>query len=308
MSAGLSVTLAEKLAASSDAMKIWRDRWPRRAGRSPGVQARFQGVFGADACRGQHPRAAERRGRDPESGAMLSDAGTDPEMKASAEEEAQALKQRAPDLEQKIRVLLVPKDEADDLKVILEVRAGVGGDEVALFARELFDMYRNDALVKRWKFEQMDVSETGLGGDSKATAKINGRGVFARLNSNRRAPGAARAGDRGRRPGSYLRGHRGGAAGSGRGRYPDRGQGPAHRRCPRRRSRRPIGEHDRHAVRITHIPTGRCGCRRRTRNPSTRTRPRRSKVLVLPRSYEANSGRRRRPSARRARKSQAGSG
>ncbi len=61
------------------------------------------------------------------------------------------------------------------------MRAGVGGDEAALFARELFDMYRNYALLKRWKFEQMDVSETGLGGYSKATAEINGRGVFARL-------------------------------------------------------------------------------------------------------------------------------
>ena len=114
-------------------------------------------------------------------GAMLTDAGTDPEMKALAEEELQTLKQRVPELEQKVRILLVPKDEADDRNVILEVRAGVGGDEAALFARELFDMYRNYALLKRWKFEPMDVSETGLGGYSKATAEINGRGVFARL-------------------------------------------------------------------------------------------------------------------------------
>jgi peptide chain release factor 1 len=102
-------------------------------------------------------------------------------MKALAAEEMETLKQRVPDLEQRIRVLLVPKDEADDRNVILEVRAGVGGDEAALFARELFDMYRNYALLKRWKFEQMDISETGLGGYSKATAEINGRGVFARL-------------------------------------------------------------------------------------------------------------------------------
>jgi peptide chain release factor 1 len=113
--------------------------------------------------------------------AMLAEAGTDPEMKALAEEEMQTLRHRIPELEQKVKILLVPKDEADDRNVILEVRAGVGGDEAALFARELFDMYRNYALLKRWKFEPMDVSETGLGGYSKATAEINGRGVFARL-------------------------------------------------------------------------------------------------------------------------------
>ena len=113
--------------------------------------------------------------------AMLADAGTDPEMKALAEEESQTLKQRLPELEQKVRILLVPKDEADDRNVILEVRAGVGGDEAALFGRELFEMYRNYSLLKRWKFEQMDVSETGLGGYSKATAEIHGRGVYARL-------------------------------------------------------------------------------------------------------------------------------
>jgi peptide chain release factor 1 len=113
--------------------------------------------------------------------AMLTEPGTDAEMKALAEEEMQTLKQRVPELEQKVRVLLVPKDEADDRNVILEVRAGVGGDEAALFARELYEMYRNYAQLKRWKFEPMDVSETGLGGYSKATAEINGRGVFARL-------------------------------------------------------------------------------------------------------------------------------
>jgi len=109
------------------------------------------------------------------------EAGTDPEMKALAEEELQTLRQRVPELEQKVRILLVPKDEADERNVILEVRAGTGGDEAALFARELFEMYRNYAQLKRWKFEQMDVSETGLGGYSKATAEVNGRGVFARL-------------------------------------------------------------------------------------------------------------------------------
>jgi peptide chain release factor 1 len=114
-------------------------------------------------------------------GAMLAEPGTDADMKALAEEELRALKQRLPDLEQRIKLLLLPKDEADERNVILEVRAGTGGDEAALFARELFEMYRFYAQARRWKFEPMDISETGLGGYSKASAEISGRGVFARL-------------------------------------------------------------------------------------------------------------------------------
>ena len=108
-------------------------------------------------------------------------AGDDPEMKAMAEEEAQSLRERLPELEMRVRMSLVPKDEDDERNAILEVRAGTGGDEAALFAAELFRMYQRYAALRNWKFEIMDISETGIGGFKEANASITGRGVFARL-------------------------------------------------------------------------------------------------------------------------------
>ncbi|QQP90732.1 peptide chain release factor 1 [Skermanella sp. TT6] len=109
--------------------------------------------------------------------AMLSD----PEMRDLAEAEIQALDRRLPELERGIQVLLLPKDEADAKNAILEVRAGTGGEEAALFAAELFQMYQRYAALRGWRFETMDVSETGIGGYKEATASITGRSVFARL-------------------------------------------------------------------------------------------------------------------------------
>jgi peptide chain release factor 1 len=105
----------------------------------------------------------------------------DPEMKELAEAELEALTDRLPALERGIQLLLLPKDEADEKNAILEVRAGTGGEEAALFAAELFEMYRRYAALRGWRFETMDVSETGLGGFKEATASITGRSVFARL-------------------------------------------------------------------------------------------------------------------------------
>ena len=107
--------------------------------------------------------------------------GDDPEMKALAEEELQALKDQLPELEMRVKLSLVPKDADDERNAILEVRAGTGGDEAALFAGELFRMYQRYAALRNWKFEVMDVSETGIGGFKEASASITGRGVFARL-------------------------------------------------------------------------------------------------------------------------------
>jgi peptide chain release factor 1 len=107
--------------------------------------------------------------------------GDDPEMKAMAEEEVQTLRERLPDLEMRVKLSLVPKDADDERNAILEVRAGTGGDEAALFAAELFRMYHRYADLRGWKFELLDLSETGIGGFKEATASIAGRGVFARL-------------------------------------------------------------------------------------------------------------------------------
>lgn len=113
--------------------------------------------------------------------AMMADSATDPDMRALAEDELIALKTRVPELEHKVKLLLLPKDEADERNAILEVRAGTGGEEAALFAAALFRMYARYAALHSWKFEVMDINETGLGGYKEATATITGRNVFARL-------------------------------------------------------------------------------------------------------------------------------
>jgi len=112
---------------------------------------------------------------------MMTDPGADPEMKAMAEEEFYALKERLPILEREVQISLLPKDEADDKNAILEVRAGTGGEEAALFAAELFHMYERYASLRGWRFEILDVNDTGIGGFKEASAAISGKGVFARL-------------------------------------------------------------------------------------------------------------------------------
>lgn len=105
----------------------------------------------------------------------------DAEMKELAEAESRSLKARLPQLEQDLRVMLLPKDAADAKNAILEVRAGTGGDEASLFAAELFRMYQRYADTHGWRFEPISVSDTELGGYKEASALISGRGVFARL-------------------------------------------------------------------------------------------------------------------------------
>ncbi|MDE2167090.1 MAG: peptide chain release factor 1 [Alphaproteobacteria bacterium] len=107
--------------------------------------------------------------------------GGDPEMKKLAEVELDTVKKRLPALEEQVKTLLLPKDEADEKNAILEVRAGTGGEEAALFAAQLFRMYQRYAALKGWRFEAMELSETGLGGLKEGIASISGRGVFARL-------------------------------------------------------------------------------------------------------------------------------
>ncbi|HMK67667.1 MAG TPA: PCRF domain-containing protein, partial [Stellaceae bacterium] len=123
-------------------------------------------------------RNAERELKDLE--ALQSPDG-DPELRELAQAEIPALKRRIPEIEQRIKMMLLPKDEADERNAILEVRAGTGGEEAALFAAVLFRMYQRYAGVRGWRFEVLDVSETGLGGLKEASAAISGRNVFERL-------------------------------------------------------------------------------------------------------------------------------
>jgi len=113
--------------------------------------------------------------------ALIGDPASDAEMKTLAEEEYRALKGSLPQLERQVQRMLLPKDVADEKSAILEIRAGTGGEEAALFAAALFRMYERYADIHRWKVEILALSDTGLGGFKEVIASINGRGVFARL-------------------------------------------------------------------------------------------------------------------------------
>ena len=108
-------------------------------------------------------------------------AGDDPEMAEMAAMELEELEARAPGLEHELQLLLLPKDKADDSSVILEVRAGTGGDEAALFAGDLFRMYQRYALLQGWRVEILSQSEADVGGYKEIQANIAGDGVFARM-------------------------------------------------------------------------------------------------------------------------------
>ncbi len=112
---------------------------------------------------------------------MLDDPDTDAEMREMAEGEFYALKDRLPQLEQDIRLALLPREEADEKNAILEIRAGTGGEEAALFAADLFDMYRKYASQHGWRMEIMEASESDIGGFREVIAEVSGKNVFQRL-------------------------------------------------------------------------------------------------------------------------------
>jgi peptide chain release factor 1 len=105
----------------------------------------------------------------------------DPEMRDMAEEELASVKARLPDAEHDMAVRLLPKDAADERSAMLEVRAGTGGDEAALFAGDLFRMYQRYAETQGWKVELISASESEVGGYKEVVASITGAGVFAKL-------------------------------------------------------------------------------------------------------------------------------
>ena len=113
--------------------------------------------------------------------AMIADPAAAGEMAELAEAELTGIRQRVADLEQQLKIQLLPKDSADAGGAILEVRAGTGGDEAALFAADLFRMYSRYAELKGWKVDLISISENDLGGYKEIVASITGKGVFARL-------------------------------------------------------------------------------------------------------------------------------
>ncbi|NVJ91415.1 MAG: peptide chain release factor 1 [Methylocystaceae bacterium] len=112
---------------------------------------------------------------------MLTDSETDADMKELAEAEFHDLKKRIPELEREVQLMLLPKDEADEKNAILEIRAGTGGDEAALFAADLYRMYQRYAERMGWKFELLDCNEIGIGGFKEVTVTVTGKNVFARF-------------------------------------------------------------------------------------------------------------------------------
>lgn len=116
-----------------------------------------------------------------EAKAIMSDDTMDAEMRKMGEEEYYDLKEKLPVAEKQIKILLIPKDDVDSRNAILEIRAGTGGEEAALFAAGLFRMYEKYAMKNGWKFEVMNISETGIGGYKEAVASVSGKDVFAKL-------------------------------------------------------------------------------------------------------------------------------
>lgn len=126
-------------------------------------------------------RAFQKAVQDLEDAQALAASEDDPEMRAMAEEEARELQGEIEATEQKMKVLLLPRDEADSRNAILEIRPGTGGDEAGLFAGDLLAMYRRYSELQGWKFEILEMSENDVGGLKEVSAKINGTNVFAAL-------------------------------------------------------------------------------------------------------------------------------
>jgi peptide chain release factor 1 len=122
---------------------------------------------------------AQRQVREAEE--ISQDKSADTEMRAMADAEVLELHEKVLQMEQELRLLLVPKDPRDEKNIFLEIRAGAGGDEAGLFAAELFRMYSRYAEKKRWKLTLLDMSTSGVGGVKEVIAQIQGKGVYSRL-------------------------------------------------------------------------------------------------------------------------------
>jgi peptide chain release factor 1 len=119
--------------------------------------------------------------QDIEDSLAMLDEESDPEMKEMLKDELANAKKRVEELERELKILLLPKDPNDDKNVIVEIRAGAGGDEAALFAAEIYRMYVHYAESRRWKVETMEVEEIGIGGMKSVTFMVTGQGAYSVL-------------------------------------------------------------------------------------------------------------------------------
>lgn len=125
--------------------------------------------------------AYKRAKQDVEDSLALLEEESDEEMREMVKEELSGARKRIEKLEQELKILLLPKDPNDDKNIILEIRAGAGGDEAALFASELYRMYVNYSEGHRWKVELISVNENGIGGFKEVVAMITGQGAYSKL-------------------------------------------------------------------------------------------------------------------------------
>ena len=126
-------------------------------------------------------REYKKAKQDVEDSLALLEEENDEEMRELAKEELSDAKKKIEELEQKLKILLLPKDPNDDKNIIMEIRAGAGGEEAALFASELYRMYVNYADSQRWKTELISLSESGIGGFKEVVFMINGHGAYSKL-------------------------------------------------------------------------------------------------------------------------------
>jgi peptide chain release factor 1 len=116
-----------------------------------------------------------------EAGDLANDKTSGPELREMADAELKELRAKIEQIEQELRLMLIPRDSRDEKNIFLEIRAGAGGDEAGLFAAELFRMYSRYAEKKRWKVTLLDMSTSGVGGVKEVIAQIQGKGVYSKL-------------------------------------------------------------------------------------------------------------------------------
>ena len=119
--------------------------------------------------------------QDVEDSLAMLEEENDEEMREMAKEELSDAKKRIEELEHELKILLLPKDPNDDKNIILEIRAGAGGDEAALFAAELYRMYSNYADSQHWKVEIISINENGIGGFKEVVAMVTGKGAYSKI-------------------------------------------------------------------------------------------------------------------------------
>ena len=123
----------------------------------------------------------KKAGQDVEDSLAMLEEESDDEMREMLKEELNVAKKRIEELEQELKILLLPKDPNDDKNVIIEIRAGAGGDEAALFAAEIYRMYVHYAEGQRWRVETMNVDEIGIGGMKEVQFTIIGQGAYSKM-------------------------------------------------------------------------------------------------------------------------------